>query len=153
MGAPKPYRSGELARLAGISSDSLRYYERNRLLPLPPRSSNGYRCYPPESLARVQLIRRALGLGFTVEELQRILKARDSGHAPCAMVRELGGEKLKDIDRQMKELVRFRRELSAVLKDWDSRLKSKKNGKPAHLLEYRSLPARKRHFPARNSRI
>jgi hypothetical protein len=65
----RPLRSGELAKLAGVSPDTLRYYERNRLLPAPPRAANGYRCYPAQSLERVQLIRRALGLGFSVEEL------------------------------------------------------------------------------------
>src|SRR5437660_586387 len=86
---PRPFRSGELAKLAGVSTDTLRFYERNRLLPLAPRATNGYRCYPQESLQRVLLIRRALGLGFTVAELARVLKARDSGGAPCKTVRAL----------------------------------------------------------------
>src|SRR4051812_28364362 len=70
----RPFRSGELAKLAGVSTDTLRFYERNRLLPLAPRAANGYRCYPAESLQRVFLIRRALGLGFSVAELARVLK-------------------------------------------------------------------------------
>src|SRR5690349_9636461 len=143
----KPLRSGELARLAGVSSDTLRYYERNGLLPLPPRTANGYRCYPPESLTRVQLIRRALGLGFSIDELRRILKARDSGAAPCKMVRELGQEKLKNLDLQLKELASFREELSAVLRDWDRRLRNRRDGSPARLLEATRLPSRKRQFP------
>ena len=147
----KPLRSGELARLAGVSSDTLRYYERNRLLPLPPRTPNGYRCYPPESLARVQLIRRALGLGFSIDELRRVLKARDSGTAPCKMVRELGAEKLKDVDLQLKELTSFREELSAVLRDWDARLRNKRDSSPARLLESNDLPIRKRQFRGTNS--
>src|SRR6266567_3333784 len=49
---PRPYRSGELAKLTGVSTDTLRFYERNRLLPPAPRAANGYRCYPPESLQR-----------------------------------------------------------------------------------------------------
>ena len=149
----KPLRSGELARLAGVSSDTLRYYERNRLLPLPPRASNGYRCYPPESLARVQLIRRALGLGFSIDELRRVLKARDSGNAPCKMVRELGAQKLKALDLQLQELTRFREELSAVLRDWDARLRSQRDGSPARLLESTDLPTRKRQFPTRKPQM
>ena len=133
--ASKPYRSGELAKLTGVSSDTLRFYERNRLLPLAPRAPNGYRCYPPESLERVLLIRRALGLGFSVAELARVLKARDSGAAPCKTVRALAGEKLEQIKSQMKELLRFRKELTRVIKDWDSRLDGAPSGKPLHLLE------------------
>ncbi len=106
----KSYRSGELAKLTGVSTDTLRFYERNRLLPFAPRAANGYRCYPPESLERVLLIRRALGLGFSVAELARVLKARDSGGAPCKTVRALAGEKLEQIEAQMKELLRFRKE-------------------------------------------
>jgi DNA-binding transcriptional MerR regulator len=135
----RPYRSGELAKLTGVSTDTLRFYERNRLLPLAPRAANGYRCYPPESLQRVLLIRRALGLGFSVAELARVLKARDSGGAPCKTVRALAGEKLEQIESQLKELVRFRKELTKVIRDWDSRLDGASPGKPLHLLE--AMPA------------
>jgi MerR family transcriptional regulator, copper efflux regulator len=135
MDAPtKTYRSAELAHAAGVSTDTLRYYERNRLLPVIPRASNGYRCYPPQALERVLLIRRALGLGFSVPELARILKARDSGGAPCQTVRALAATKLVQVEQQMKELTRFRRELRAVLQDWDRRLAGQ-NGRPARLLE------------------
>jgi DNA-binding transcriptional MerR regulator len=137
----RPFRSGELAKLTGVSTDTLRFYERNRLLPLAPRAANGYRCYPPESLERVLLIRRALGLGFSVAELARILKARDSGNAPCKTVRALAAEKLEHIEVQMKDLARFRKELAATLRDWDHRLTKARPGKPAHLLEAISATA------------
>jgi len=147
----KPYRSGELAKLTGVSTDTLRFYERNRLLPPAPRADNGYRCYPPESLQRVLLIRRALGLGFSVAELARVLKARDSGGAPCKTVRALAAEKLVQIEEQMKQLTRFRKELSAVIGDWDRRLAAASPGKPAHLLESiaKSSPRPKPSFRAR----
>ncbi len=141
----KPFRSGELAKLTGVSTDTLRFYERNRLLPPAPRAANGYRCYPAESLSRVLLIRRALGLGFSVAELARILKARDSGGAPCKSVRALAAEKLAQAESQMKDLIRFRRELTAVIKNWDRRLATAQAGKPLHLLE--SLAAGSRVRP------
>jgi len=75
--------SGELARLAGVSSDTLRYYERQRLLPDVPRSASGYRLFPPEALARVRLIRGALSIGFSVRELAAIFGERDRGGVPC----------------------------------------------------------------------
>ena len=71
--AGRTLRSGELAGLAGVSRDTLRHYERRGLLPLTQRSQNGYRRYSPETLTRVWLIRGALGIGFTVEELREIL--------------------------------------------------------------------------------
>lgn len=138
----KPLRSSALARAAGVSTDTLRYYERNRLLPPVPRATNGYRCYPPQALDRVLLIRRALGLGFSVPELARILKARDSGTAPCQTVRALAATKLEQVKAQMKELTRFRKKLQTVLREWDRRLAGR-DGRPARLLEAMSTAPRR----------
>jgi MerR family mercuric resistance operon transcriptional regulator len=143
-------RSGELAHLAGVSADTLRYYERKRLLPAPPRTQSGYRSYPPEALARVQLIRRAIGLGFSVSELARILKARDTGGVPCKMVRALAAEKLEQIDQQLKDLARFRREFAAVLRQWDKLLAHHGNSQARLLESIADAPVRRRRFPPRN---
>jgi len=62
-------RSGELARICGISTDTLRHYERVGVLPRPKRTPGGYRQYPSEALKRVQLVRRALEIGFTLDDL------------------------------------------------------------------------------------
>ena len=62
-------RSGALASLAGVSTDTLRYYERRGLLPQPPRDANGYRRYPQAALMRVRVVQQALDAGFTVEDL------------------------------------------------------------------------------------
>ena len=68
----RPLYSGELARLTGISADTLRFYERRGLLPSAPRAASGYRLFPPEALSRVKLIRGALSIGFSVAELTAI---------------------------------------------------------------------------------
>lgn len=136
--APAPsegYRSGELARLAGVSTDTLRHYERKGVLPLARRLNNGYRKYPADSLDRVRLIRRALAVGFTLDELARILKARDRGQAPCREVRALASEKLSEVEGRLTELLALRDELRATLADWDKRLTGKKAGQRAGLLE------------------
>ncbi|MDQ3744132.1 MAG: MerR family transcriptional regulator, partial [Acidobacteriota bacterium] len=78
---PDGLLSGELARLAGVSTDTLRHYERKGVLPKPRRLGNGYRKYPTNSVERVRLIRRALSVGFTLDELGKFLKARDRGQA------------------------------------------------------------------------
>src|ERR1700730_16243192 len=91
------YRSGELAELAGISTDTLRHYERKSVLPRPLRKANGYRQYPASALQRVRVIRRALAVGFTLDELAGVLSVRDSGGAPCKEVRALAAAKLSDI--------------------------------------------------------
>jgi len=139
--------SGELAELAGVSRDTLRHYERKGVLPRPLRSHNSYRQYPPEALQRVQLVRRALSVGFTLDELARVLKVRDAGGAPCEEVRKLAAQKLLDVQDQLTELTALRDDLQKTLRDWDARLSRRAKGKRANLLESLSInpnPA-KRH--------
>ena len=131
----KVMQSSELARLAGISPDTLRYYERNRLLPLAQRSSSGYRLFPPEALMRVQMIRGALSVGFSVKELGEIFTVRDEGGAPCHQVRKLGTEKLAVIESSIRELQTKRRELKKTLAKWNRLLKHTPHGQRAGLLE------------------
>ena len=70
-------RSGQLAHLTGLSTDTLRHYERLGLLPLPQRTAGNYRYYSPASQQRVELIQRALTTGFSLSELKTILAVRD----------------------------------------------------------------------------
>lgn len=70
---------GELARLAGVSTDSVRHYERKGVIARPVRAANGYHLYPQSTLPRVQLVRRALAVGFTLDELARVLAIRERG--------------------------------------------------------------------------
>jgi MerR family copper efflux transcriptional regulator len=131
----RPLNSGELARLSGVSSDTLRYYERRRLLPSVPRSANGYRLFPPQTLNRVRLIRAALSIGFSVRELCEIFRERDSGAAPCRRVRELAAQKLGDVEVRLRELRSCQRELRKTLAQWDRLLAQTPHGKQARLLE------------------
>jgi DNA-binding transcriptional MerR regulator len=129
------YRSGELAELAGVSSDTLRHYERKGVLAHPLRTANDYRQYPATALQRVRLIRRALAVGFTLDELATVLSVRDRGGAPCMEVRTLAVAKLADVEIRLREMVELRTELRAVLKDWDKRLARRAPGQRVHLLE------------------
>ena len=134
--AERPYlRSGEVAQLTGVSPDTLRHYERLRLLAVPRRSEGNYRMYPPDSVDRVRLIRRALAVGFSLSELARILKVRDANGAPCRQARRLLEEKLSQVEQQITDLATMRDHLRLVLKDWDDRLSATPDGKQARLLE------------------
>ena len=138
--------SGELAGLAGVSRDTLRHYERKGVLPRPLRGHNGYRQYPAEALQRVQLVRRALSVGFTLDELAKVLKVRDAGGAPCEEVRKLAAQKLVNVQDQLRELTALRDDLQRTLRDWDQRLARRAVGKRANLLESLSVvpkPARR----------
>ncbi len=127
--------AGELARASGVSTDTLRHYERKEVLPLPARSRNRYRQYLPEATDRVRMVRGALAIGFTLDELASILKIRDGGGAPCMRVRELAAAKLEDLELRIRETTALRDDLAALLSDWDVRLAGAGRGGRAGLLE------------------
>lgn len=134
----------ELALHAGVSTDTLRHYERKGVLPAPRRLSNGYRKYPREMLERVQLIRRALAVGFTLAELASILNERDRGRAPCKKVHELAAEKLSDVERRLDEMIALRDELREMIRNWDRKLAGARPGEQARLLDDLSKTKRAR---------
>jgi DNA-binding transcriptional MerR regulator len=128
-------RAGELAPRAGVSTDTLRLYERKGLLPKQARSRNGYRDYTEAACSRVRLVRQAVAVGFTLDELGRILKVRDQGGIPCRDVRELGGRKLSLLDARLAELAKARDRLQVVLARWDEILARTPSGARASLLD------------------
>jgi DNA-binding transcriptional MerR regulator len=128
-------QSGELARLTGVSTDTLRHYERLGLLSKPPRTDGGYRDYPPHSPDRVRLIRRALSVGFSLPELTTILKMRDGGEVPCRRVQAMAESKLEQLKQQIENLIEMRNQLEAMLKHWNLKLARTRRGQPARLLE------------------
>lgn len=128
-------RAGDLSNAAGVSTDTLRHYEKLGLLKKPPRTPNGYRAYPRESLDRVFLIRNALACGFTLKELATILRVRDAGGAPCRKVASLAHEKVQQLTIQIEELTRLRDALQSTVQDWDRRLENVSLQDRANLLE------------------
>ncbi|MCU1350487.1 MAG: transcriptional regulator, MerR family [Acidobacteria bacterium] len=125
----------EVARACGVSADTIRHYERKGIIPAAQRGANGYRHYPPETIDLVDRARRALALGFTLDELGRIFRRRAAGEAPCAEVRGLAGEKLEQLDVRIASLLALREELRGITETWDARLEATPAGAPARLLE------------------
>jgi DNA-binding transcriptional MerR regulator len=134
-------RIGELARLTATTPDTLRFYERRGVLGKPARGDNSYRDYPAEAVDRVRLVRRAVAMGFTLRELERILRQRDAGRVPCREARALLAQKLADVKRRRRELAQLDRVLAELLSDWDRRLAATPAGRRAHLLEGLGEPA------------
>jgi len=122
-----------------VSTDTLRHYEKLGLLKKPPRTSSGYRAYPPESFDRVLLIRNALACGFTLKELASILRVRDAGGAPCRKVASLAHEKVQQLTTQIAQLTCLRDALKRTAEEWDRRLENTPPHNRANLLE--SLPS------------
>lgn len=107
---------GKVAQTAGVSVQTVRYYERLGLLPAPQRTDSGYRVYGSDSVERLRFIRQAQIAGFRLEEIKEIMRMKYAGQSPCECVRGLLDRKLQEVERQMNELTRFRRQLRETLK-------------------------------------
>ena len=104
---------GEVAARSGFSLDTLRYYERRRLLPRAPRTEGGFRLFPPEVIGRVRFIKQAQELGFSLDEIGELLTA--GGEAECRRVRDLLRVKLTELNERLRAMRRFRRTLAGRL--------------------------------------
>lgn len=102
---------GELATRAGVHIQTIRYYERRRLLPEPGRRPSGYRDYGSEALDRLHFIKRAQELGFTLAEIRELLALRLDPATPAAAVKTRAEAKIADIDRKLHDLERIRHAL------------------------------------------
>ena len=127
-------RSGELARLTGVSADTLRHYERLGILTTSPRTSGGYRMFPASAVERVQLAQQAVQLGFSLNELAEILRDRDSGGVPCHRVLNLTEEKLHLVGKRIAELQEIQDYMRRLVRDWRKKLKQTPPGSKAMLL-------------------
>ena len=114
-----PLKIGEVARLSGIGIETLRFYERSGLLGRPGRTTSGYRVYDRAVLQRLDFIKRAQVLGFSLDELNRIIADKQAGKSPCREVREIVRHRLTELDERMKEMRRYRNELGAALMQWE----------------------------------
>jgi len=111
----------ELARACGVSTDTLRHYERKGLLAKRQRTPAGYRRYPSDTVDRVRLIQRALVVGFSLDDLTRVLRERDPGGAPCRGVRALLDARLADLSARIRDLKSLKLELASLARVWDDK--------------------------------
>jgi MerR family transcriptional regulator, Zn(II)-responsive regulator of zntA len=101
-------RIGELAAATGMTTKTLRFYERSGLLPRAERSANGYRDYRPEVISLLDFIRRGRVAGLTLAQIREVIDIRETGDAPCDHVFQLMTARVVDIDRQIAELAVLR---------------------------------------------
>jgi DNA-binding transcriptional MerR regulator len=95
---------GEIARQAGVSVDTVRFYERVGVLPPPARTASGYRDYKPETVERIQLTRQLQAIGFTLGDAVDALAAHDAGDATCESEQWRLQAVLNRVDAQLAEL-------------------------------------------------
>lgn len=95
---------GEMAKRAGVNRETVRYYERRRLLPRPARLVSGYRVFSDDALRRLKFIRHAKALGFSLAEVRELLGLRVNSPDSCDRVRERTQAKIDDIERKIRAL-------------------------------------------------
>lgn len=106
---------GELAKRAGAGIDTVRFYEREGLLPRPQRQASGYRNYEPSAVARLSFIRRAKALGFTLSEIRELLELSGRREDDMAGLKVAATEKLTDVEAKLAELTGIRDGLRTLI--------------------------------------
>lgn len=106
---------GKLARKAGVGVETIRFYERKRLLARPRRPERGFRIYPDDAVQRIRFIRQAQDLGFTLREIHDLLSLRPDPYVDCGKVFERASRKLQDVVSKIDRLQTIRRALETVL--------------------------------------
>ncbi|GGG52404.1 hypothetical protein GCM10010964_44460 [Caldovatus sediminis] len=107
---------GELARATGTKAETIRYYERIGLLPLPPRTGAGsYRTYTPAHARRLAFARRARALGFTIEQVRALLGLAGRRESDCGEVDAIAREHLAEVERKLADLAALRDELRGLI--------------------------------------
>ena len=111
------FKIGELAKRLGLNVRTLRFYESIGLLAKPARSAGGYRLYTPSDEARLRFVQQAKRVGFTLEEIQEVIRLGKHGRA-CDYVQETLSGHIKALDAKLQELQRVRAELAALSAEW-----------------------------------
>lgn len=109
---------GKLAEQAGVNVQTVRFYERRKLLPEPPRTVSGYRQYGKPELKQLRFIRQAKSLGFTLDEIRAIIRSRGRGQCPCTDVIEIAERHLRNVSEQIQTLETFKNELTTAIRQW-----------------------------------
>ena len=106
---------GQLAKRAGVNLDTVRYYERRRLLAKAPRSAGGYRSFSEETVKRLRFIRHAQQLGFTLKEIAELLSLQVDPETTCGDVLKRAEAKSEDIDKKISHLKAMKRALKRLM--------------------------------------
>jgi MerR family mercuric resistance operon transcriptional regulator len=111
MGTADRLTIGKLARAGGVNLETIRYYEREGLLPCPPRTRGGYRIFPDEAPRRLRFIKRAQQLGFSLTEIRELLTLRVKPGTKREQIRARAEAKIADIDQKIEALTAMKRAL------------------------------------------
>ncbi len=107
---------GKLSKKTGVGIDTIRYYERQGLIPEPRRRESGYRQYSGEMVKRIQFIRHAKDLGFSLKEINELLSLRLDPKTKCSVVKNRAEAKISDIEEKILNLQRMKKALAKLMK-------------------------------------
>lgn len=99
---------GQVADQLGVGIETLRFYEREKLIPAPPRNSSGYRMYTVSAVARIAFIRHAKALGFSLADIRELLFLRVDAKASCLEIKEIAVDRISDIEARIAALTQMR---------------------------------------------
>jgi len=116
---PEQYTIGRLAQAGGVNVETVRYYQRRRLLAVPIKRARGFRYYGPETLERLRFIRRGQSLGLSLEDIRQLL-GLDRKRA-CGTTRALAAQRLELIETKLRDLTILRDALAALVHECDAR--------------------------------
>jgi Cu(I)-responsive transcriptional regulator len=108
---------GELAKCGQVNPETIRYYERSGLLPLPARSESNYRLFAPAAIQRIRFIKRAQAVGFSLDEIKTLLDLKFAPDSTSGEVRAMVGSKIDEIDAKIAALQAMRDELTVLFDD------------------------------------
>lgn len=111
---PSTLSIGQVAKGAAVGVETVRFYEREGLVPAPKRRPSGYRQYPTDTVRRIRFVQAAKELGFTLKEIRELLSLRVTAGKTCADVRELAIAKLADVEAKLAELSRMQAALAKL---------------------------------------
>jgi MerR family mercuric resistance operon transcriptional regulator len=107
---------GKLAKKANVNIETIRYYERRALIPKPYRRESGYREYSEDTVRRIQFIKHAKELGFSLREINELLSLKLDPKTPCSKVKNRTDVKIADIENKIKTLQRMKKALVNLTK-------------------------------------
>lgn len=111
---------GEVARATGLTVDTIRFYEKQHLLPRRPRTEGGFRVFDAEDIESVEFIRHAQQLGFSLQEIRELLVLRDDSLEACSHVQDLLRSKLAAVHAKIEELRKLEEQLTAGLRQCEA---------------------------------
>ena len=111
----KNLKVGEISKIVGVNVETLRYYEKIKIMPEPKRIESKYRVYDNSDVQRLLFIKRGKELGFTLKEIKELLELKIESTATCGDVKHLSEHKLKDVNEKIADLKRIKKVLEKLI--------------------------------------